>query len=141
MEKVVKRRILSSPTVKGSENIMYNVSKNFDMNISFEELIKYNKTCKIDLNSTHHFDTYSGILIYLSHPNNKEKFSIELGVTKDGFMYEGDYGCEDKFKEIPIEEGLNILDTYRELVNKAGELESLLLKNKLDKDIVAINLK
>jgi hypothetical protein len=127
--------------VKGSEKTMYNVSKNFDMNISFEELIKYNKTCKIDLNSTHHFDTYNGILIYLSHPNNEEKFSIELGVTEDGFMYEGDYGCEDKFKEIPIEEGLKILDTYRELVNKARNLESLLLENKLDKDIVTVNIK
>lgn len=120
---------------------MYKISKNFDMNISFEELIKYNKTCKVDLNSTHHFETYSGILIYLSHPNNDEKFSIELGVTEDGFMYEGDYGCQEDFKEIPIEEGLKILDTYRELINTSSNLEGLLLKNKLDKDVISIHIK
>lgn len=119
----------------------YRVSKDFDMNIPFEDLIKYNKTCKIDLDSTHHFDTYEGILIYVSHPNNKEKFSKELGADEDGIMYEGDYGCEDSFKEIPIEEGLKILETYRELLNNKNELELLLLKNKLDKDVVSIEIK
>lgn len=119
----------------------YKVSKNYDMSISLEELIKYNKTCKVDLDSTHHFDTYEGILIYVSHPEAKEKFSIELGVDEDGIMYEGDYGCEDNFKEIPIEEGLKILETYRELLNNKNELELLLLKNKLDKDMISIKIK
>lgn len=118
----------------------YKVSKNFDMNITFEELIKYNKTCKIDTNSSHHFESFNGILLYLSHPNGKEKFSIELGVTEDGFVYEGDYGCEDNFKEIPIEQGLEILESYRQLVNNADNLEYLMLNNKLDKDIVKIEL-
>lgn len=119
---------------------MYKVSKNFNMNISFDELIKYNKTCKIDLQSTHHFETFSGILIYVSHPQCKEKFSIGLGVDEDGIMYEGDYGCEDKFKEIPIEEGLNILNKYRELLNMGAELEGVLLKNKLDEDCIPIKI-
>ena len=119
----------------------YKVSKNFDMNISFKELIKYNKTCKINLNSKHHFETYNGILIYVSHPQGKEKFSIELGVDEDGVMYEGDYGCYGSFKEIPIEDGLNILLKYRELLIEKSNLENLLLKNKLDKDIVSIEIK
>ena len=119
----------------------YKVSKDFDMNISFDELIKYNKTCKIDLNSTHHFESFEGILIYVSHPEIEEKFTIELGVTDDGFVYEGDYGCMDEFTEIPIEEGLKILDTYRELLNKRSDLEYLLLKNKLDKDSVFVEIK
>ena len=119
----------------------YKVSKNFDMNISFEELIKFNKTCKIDLNSTHHFESFEGILIYLSHPNSKEQFTIELGVTTDGIIYEGDYGCREEFKEIPIEEGLKILESYKKLVNNASCLESLLVSNKLDKDRVIINIK
>jgi hypothetical protein len=119
----------------------YKVSKNFEMNITFEELINYNKTCKIDLSSTHHFETYEGILIYVSHPQGKEKFSIELGVDEDGIMYEGDYGCQEEFKEIPIEEGLNILHKYRELHKTRFELEYLLLKNKLDKDIVKVEIK
>lgn len=119
----------------------YKVSKNFDMDITFEELIKFNKTCKINLNSTHHFESFNGILLYLSHPNAKEPFSIELGVTEDGFIYEGDYGCLDEYKEIPIEEGLKILETYRELVIGASNLELLLLKNKLDKDIVSLDIK
>ena len=119
----------------------YKVSKDFDMNISFDELIKYNKTCKIDLNSTHHFESFEGILIYVSHPEIEEKFTIELGVVEDGFVYEGDYGCMDEFIEIPIEEGLKILDTYRELLNKRSDLEYLLLKNKLDKDSVFVEIK
>ena len=118
----------------------YKVSKNFDMDISFEELINFNKTCKIDLKSNHHFESFNGILIYVSHPNNKEKFTIELGVTEDGFVYEGDYGCEDSFKEIPIEEGLKILETYRQLVNSASRLEYLLLDNKLDYDRVVFDI-
>ena len=119
----------------------YKISKNFDMNISFEKLIEYNKTCKIDLNSTHHFETYEGILIYVSHPQIKEKFTIELGIDEYGIMYEGDYGCQDRFKEIPIEEGLNILNKYRELLTTKSDLEYLMLKNKLDKNIIIIGIK
>lgn len=118
----------------------FKASRNFDMNISLEELIKYNKTCKIDMNSTHHFDTYEGILIYVSHPQNEEKFSIELGVDEDGIMYEGDYGCQVDFKEIPIEEGLNILSKYRELLISASDLECLLMDNGLDKNIVTVKI-
>ena len=116
-------------------------SKHWDMNISLEELIAYNKTCKINLNSTHHFDTYNGILIYVSHPNEQEPFLIELGVDEDGIMYEGDYGCREEYKEIPIEEGLKILEKYKKLADTGGDLELLLLNNKLDKDIVEIKLR
>lgn len=119
----------------------YQVSKNFGMNISFDELIKYNKTCKIDTKSTHHFESFNGILLFLSHPSSKEKFTIELGVTIDGFIYEGDYGCQDTFKEIPIEEGLDILDKYRILVNAKSDLEDALVKNKLDTDVVEIKIR
>ncbi|BAO04800.1 uncharacterized protein CBO05P1_081 [Clostridium botulinum B str. Osaka05] len=120
---------------------MYKVSKNFDMNISFDELIKYNKTCKINLKSTHHFETFEGILIYVSHPHNEEKFSIELGVDEDGIMYEGDYGCEDKFKEIPIEEGLKILEKYREFINAKLELECILSINGLSDNYIPFKIK
>lgn len=116
-------------------------SKHWDMNISLEELIAYNKTCKINLNSTHHFDTYNGILIYVSHPNEQEPFLIELGVDEDGIMYEVDYGCREEYKEIPIEEGLKILEKYKKLADTGGDLELLLLNNKLDKDIVEIKLR
>ena len=53
----------------------YKVSIKWDMNISLEELINYNETCKIDLDSTHNFDTYDGILIYVSYPQKDEKFT------------------------------------------------------------------
>ncbi|EGO86220.1 hypothetical protein G8S49_11310 [Clostridium botulinum C] len=119
----------------------YKVSKNFKMNISFEELISFNKICKIDTQSTHHFETFSGILIYVSHPNDEEKFTIELGVDEDGIMYEGDYGCEDKFEEIPIEEGLKILSKYREIMVGKQDLECLLSCNKIDNNIVKITIK
>ena len=110
----------------------YKVSKDFGMDISFEELVNYNTLCKIDLNSTHHFESFEGILIYVSHPNIEEKFTIELGVTEDGFIYEGDYGCRDDYKEIPIEEGLKILEEYRKMINAQGQLEFLFLQNNLD---------
>ncbi|WP_207731544.1 hypothetical protein [Clostridium botulinum] len=120
---------------------MYRVSKNFGMNISFDELIKYNKTCKIHLKSTHHFETYEGILIYVSHPQCKEKFSIELGVDEDGIAYEGDYGCEDNFKEILIEEGLKILERYREFINAKLELENILFTNNLSDSYISFEIK
>ena len=119
----------------------YKVSSKFEMNISFEELVSNNKTCKIDLKSTHNFECYNGIIIYLSHPQGKEKFSIRIGVDDEGFRYEGDYGCQDDFKEIPIEEGLKILNVYRELMVKGHELEDLLLTNKLDMDVVETKIR
>lgn len=119
----------------------YKQSKNWDMDITLEELISNNATCKIDLDSTHHFETYEGVLIYVSHPSKEEKFTIELGICEDGIMYEGDYGCQDKFKEIPIEEGLDILVRYGELLDTRHNFEYLLLKNNLDKDVVRIVIK
>lgn len=118
----------------------YKVSKNFSMNISFEELINYNKTCKIDTSSEHHYESYSGILIYVSHPQNVEDFTIQLGVDEDGIVYEGDYGCRDTFEEIPIEEGLKILSKYRELIVTKSDLECLLSKNRLDEDVVKVEI-
>lgn len=119
----------------------YKESKNWDMGMSLNELIKYNKTCKIDLNSTHHFDTYNGILIYVTHPQVGEPFSIELGVDKYGIMYEGDYGCRNEFKEIPIEEGLKILEQYKQLVETKTHIEWLLFNNNLDKNVVDIKIR
>ena len=119
----------------------YKQSKNWDMDITLEELISNNATCKIDLDSTHHFETYEGVLIYVSHPSKEEKFTIELGICEDGIMYEGDYGCQDKFKEIPIEEGLDILVRYGELLDTRHNFEYLLLKNNLEKDVVRIVIK
>lgn len=118
----------------------YRQSKNWDMEMSLNELINYNKTCKIDLNSTHHFDTYNGILIYVTHPQVGEPFSIELGVDKYGIMYEGD-GCTDGCEEIPIEEGLKILEQYKKLVETKTHIEWLLFNNNLDKNVIDIKMR
>lgn len=120
---------------------MYKVSSKFGMNISFEELIKNNKTCKIELDSQHHFETYEGVLVYVTHPNSKEPFNIQLGVDEEGIMYEGDYGCRDEYKEIPIETGLKILMAYKEFIDKRDKLERLLVRNRLDKCTVKIKIK
>ena len=81
------------------------------------------------------------MLIYLSYPNSDNKFTIEIGVTEDGFTYEGDSCSINDYKEIPVEEGLRILETYRQLINNASQLEHILLTNKLDKNIVDITIK
>lgn len=120
----------------------YKQSRNFCMNISLEELIKYNKTCKINTNSKQHFETYEGILIYVSYPGAEKKFTVELGVDDDGIMYEGDYGCcQEHFKEIPIEEGLKILTKFRELLIAKFDLEYSLLRNKLNNDVIKIEIR
>ena len=116
-------------------------SKCLGLNISLDELLSYNKTCKIDTDSRHHFETYEPILIYVSHPNIKEKFTMQLGIDESGIMYEGDYGCEEKFKEIPIEEGLKILTSLQELFKLRLRLENLLMDNKLDADSVFIDIR
>ena len=138
-EKTLK--VIEENSVPIFDETKYKVSPKFDMDITFDELIAYNKTCKIDVNSSHHFETYGGILIYVSHPKGKEKFSIQIGVDEDGFMYEGDYGCQDSFKEIPIEEGLSILNYYRKLINSRQALECALITNNVSKDFVEINIK
>lgn len=120
---------------------MYKQSGHWDMDTSLEELIEYNKTCKIDMNSTHHFDTYEGILIYVSHPKHEEGFTIQLGIDESGIMYEGDYGCREDYKEISIEDGLEILMKHRELIASRNRLEHLMLKNDLDKNMVSIVIK
>ncbi|WP_353096337.1 hypothetical protein [Tissierella praeacuta] len=120
---------------------MYKQSGHWDTDISLHELIIHNKTCKINLDSTHHFETYEGVLIYVSHPDHKEKFTIQLGVDEEGIMYEGDYGCEESFKEIPIKDGVKILNRYRQLVNEKNRMESTLLDYSLGKDTVHIALK
>lgn len=107
----------------------YKVSKNFDMNITFEELINYNKTCKVEYGNVRNFESYNGLLIYVSHPQDREEFSIELGVCEDGITYEGDYGCQDSFKEIPIDEGLKLLEIYRQFINSKIEFNNLLSEN------------
>ena len=122
-------------------NKEYKTSSKWDMNISLEELINYNETCKIDLDSTHHFETYSGILIYVSYPQEDEDFTVQLGVDEFGIMYEGDYGCSNEYKEIPIEEGLDILMKYKKFIDSKEELERLFTKNKLSKDIINFEFK
>lgn len=119
----------------------YKTSWKWDMNISLEELINYNETCKIDLDSSHHFETFNKILIYVSHPNEDEDFTIQLGVDEFGIMYEGDYGCMEEYKEIPIGEGLNILMKYKKFIDSKEELERLFTKNKLSKDIINFEFK
>lgn len=120
--------------------IKYQVSKEWDMNISFEELIEYNKDCKIQLNAIHNFETFNGFLLYLSYPNKKEKYTVQLGITDDGFQYEGNYGCCDKYKTIPIEEGLKILEIYRQLIIARDEMECILMKNKTTENISSVNI-
>lgn len=122
-------------------NNEYKESIKWCMNMSLEELIKYNETCKIDLESTHHFETYDKILIYVSHPQADEKFSIQLGVDEFGIMYEGDYGCSNEYKEIPIEEGLDILMKYKEFIDSKDQLEMLFNENKLSKDVINFEFK
>lgn len=119
----------------------YKTSWKWDMDISLEELINYNETCKIDLESTHHFETYDGILIYVSHPQNEEEFSIQLGIDEFGIMYEGDYGCSNEYKEIPIEEGLDILMKYKTFIDSRDELQETFIKNKLSKGAINFEFK
>ena len=118
-----------------------NQSELWGMDMSLEKLINHNKYCKINTNSTHHFETYGGILIYVTHPNSTEEYSIQLGVDEFGIQYEGDYGCKDSFKIVPINTGLQILEEYRKLIEQRNRLERLLVRNMLDESTVAINIR
>lgn len=144
-DKLVKHDTLSEVMTIINEQPSYGddiiPSKKFDMDISFEELIDYNKTCKVDVKSRRHFESYEGILIYVSHPNNKEKFSIQLGICEDGIIYEGDYGCLETYKEIPIQQGLELLMKYGRLLNMRHELQCILLKNDIEPDRVFVDIK
>lgn len=77
--------------IKYNENIFYESSR-WDMDISFEELIKHNKLCYVDREyKSHKHDEgcYDGYCLYLKHPNNVE-YSLMIGIREDGFMYIGE---------------------------------------------------
>lgn len=114
------------------------ISKNFDMNISFEELMKYNKDCRVNINSDHHFESFNGVLIFVSHPNIKAPYTIELGVDEFGIVYEGDIGRSDEYPVIPIHDGFELLESYRQMLVSRSNIESVLLSNRLEySDVVA----
>lgn len=119
----------------------YKPCASFDNVVTFEELISYNNTCKINTLSDRHFETYDGIMIYVSHPNVEDKFTIQLGVDETGIQYEGDGGCLDTYKEIPILEGLKILEQYRILRMVKNDLEYTLCCNEVENNSVFINIK
>ena len=108
-------------------------SNDWDMDISFEELINYNEDCIINTewNRTKHDNCYTGCCIYLKHPG-KDEYEVMLGLNDDGFTYIGDGG----FKEgqiVPIEDGLMGLmmnREYQRLLNHNKEHNKLIKKYK-----------
>lgn len=121
--------------------ILLRASKHFDMDITFEELVRYNPTCQIEMNSTRHFETFDGISIYVSHPNKTDKFTMELGIDETGIMYEGDYGGLDEYKEIKLKDGLRILYLYGQLINTKSDLECLLCSSDIEENSIFVNIK
>lgn len=97
-------------------------SAKWDMDISFKELIDYNKDCMInrEYRKSKHDDCYDGCCIYLKYPN-KDEYEVMIALSDDGFVYLGDGTCENK-QIIPIVEGLMEL-----LMNK--EYKKLMKEN------------
>jgi len=87
-------------------------SKKWDMDISFEELIKHNPTCKIEGEYDSHWsdDGFGGMCLYMQHPLNDTCSSI-ITISKDGFCYDGDGGSTKEF--INTEEAIKKMHDFR----------------------------
>lgn len=98
-------------------------SYDWDMDISFKELINHNKDCIINTewNKTKHDNCYTGCCIYLKHPDS-DKYETMIGLGDSGFTYLGD-GCYSGPK-VSIEEGLMELfmnRDYQKMLDKNKE--------------------
>lgn len=104
-------------------------SKNWDMDITFEELVKHNEHCKVDRDyKLHKSDScYRGYCMYLKHPNS-EKYTTMIGIGEDGFMYIGD-SCEVNFPLEHTEYIVQEMELYKDWINKM-ELNKVKLMNK-----------
>lgn len=99
-------------------------SYDWDMDISFEEIIAFNIDCKIDRywDKTKHDNAYDGVCIYMNHPKGNGDYEVMIGINDDGYVYLGDgYGLN--YPSIPINQGLIELKMNRDYIK-------LLEKNK-----------
>lgn len=101
-------------------------SEKWGMDISLDTLLKFNSDALVRFPSSHHFETYEGIVIYVRYPNGKGEYSIQLGVDETGIQYEGDYGATKELPKISIELALKLLITWKELIETRSTMERLL---------------
>ncbi len=94
-------------------------SKNWDMDITFKELVKHNPKCKVEGEYCQHWsdDGFGYMRLYMQHPSS-EKCSLIIGICEDGFCYDGDGTGLEKLEYIDTNEALKKLHDFREKVMK-----------------------
>lgn len=105
-------------------------SKNWDLNISLEELVKYNEgVCLIKINYVRHKsdDCFGRFQLYFKHPDKPHKgYETMIGVTNDGLCYTGDGGIRENYKFINVDKAILFMDKYKDFMNTTSEFESSL---------------
>lgn len=103
-------------------------SKDWDMEISAEELTSFNKYCWVDENNNSHESDYSitKVKLYLKHPTYTEKRIhdyIKIGINETGLTYDSDVTLINKtgLIYVPIEKGMSLL--LKSLKQKNLELD------------------
>ena len=98
---------------------MIKQSKNWDMDISFEELIKNKILCVIDNKYNSHWsdDGNSSKALLMNHPNSEKNNYCIITASKEGCHYDGnvvvDYETlkkDERYLIIQIERGLKKLE-------------------------------
>lgn len=118
-------------------NIMQQ-SKNWDMDMSLEEIFKYNPKCKVDRKyKAHKYDEcYHGYCMYLKHPTNDD-YTLMVGIHEYGFMYLGTGGVD---KDYPLEDTVDVakeMVLYRDWVfQKEYVCKSKLSSQGIDYDMI-----
>lgn len=108
-------------------NNLLKESKHWDLNISLEELINYNKDCRLTINYRPHKSDgcFNKFLLGFTHPASPDKkYDIEVGICEDGLVYVGNGTPNGDSKIIDTKQALKILILYGNFINAKSDFES-----------------
>ncbi len=92
-------------------------SKNWDMNMSFEKLVKFNPRCRVKVDYKGHWSDsgIEGMCLLMSHPNSAGKSLMEITTSEDGFCYDSD--VVEGF-DLPFTDTISALNSMHEFLKK-----------------------
>lgn len=92
-------------------------SKKWDMDVSFEDLVRCNPKCKLEGEYYQHWsdDGFGFMRLYMQHPSD-DKCSLIIGICEDGFCYDGDGTGLEKLEYMDTNEAIKKMHEFREKI-------------------------
>lgn len=123
----------------------YLVSKDWDCQYTFEELLKYEGSyIKFVINYSKHGsdNCYDRFILLFNLPeitNYEDTKYLQVGIKDDGFVYIGDqdYINADNTSLIKTDEAIKFMMSYKEFINSKNKFERELM-NRFNEDCINI---